>query len=193
MPLKVPHGTPLDNSLFACYEQFMARRAAAKKVVEPEPAKLVCYELVNPSDAYTFQAPTLLIAACATVLIGRGKYAAHPEDGKGEKNEEVPMFFFGGVEEWFKEKGVESLGDYINAHREEVATCLDTFLIGDMKERKAFDRLIGCISNPEEKEKARLAFHDEKRSSMNNIGEYAWKLAKELRASAAKGKSDAKG
>lgn len=144
--------------------------------------ELVRWELINPSDAYTFLAPNTLIAECAVLLLGQGAYGANPEEGSGL--EQAPLFLLGGAEEWFKEQGIDSIVTFIAAHRAEIADALDSFMIGDLRERKAFNRLINTITDPVEREKARLAFHDEKRSSMNNIGAYAWKLAMHLRATA---------
>lgn len=39
------------------------------------------YDLINPSDPYTFEADDLEIAAVAVVLLGDGQYLADPVGG----------------------------------------------------------------------------------------------------------------
>lgn len=107
------------------------------------------FELINPSDPYTFTAPDLETAALAVVLLSRGQYGGKSLDGGND----VPIFLFGGHNEWFTEKfgrTVQESLDHI-AH-EAIAACLDTFTLGR-----------------------------EERSSMNNIGKGAQMLAKALR------------
>jgi hypothetical protein len=74
------------------------------------------WEISNPSDAYTMEAPSLQIAACAVFMLGRGCFGATCE----ESDLRVPIFIFGGAEDWAKENGMPDLGDYITEHREEV-------------------------------------------------------------------------
>lgn len=62
------------------------------------------YEIINPSDPYEVDAPTLKAAAVLCLFLGRGQYAFEPigHDGPG-----VPLFMFGGetgMEAWFKEQ-----------------------------------------------------------------------------------------
>ena len=140
---------------------------------------MILYELVNPSDAYTFLAPSVLIAAAAVTVVGEGSYGAKPVEDDG--SESVPVFLLGGLEEWFKEHGIEDVGDYINAHRPAVAACLDSFLIGSYEDRKRMERVVSVISDPAEKAKAHDAWHDERRTSMNDIGARAKHFAEVLR------------
>lgn len=59
------------------------------------------FELINPSDPYTFEADNMLIAAVAVCLLGNGRY---PADALGEDanlSNNVPAFLFGGHDEWF--------------------------------------------------------------------------------------------
>ena len=51
------------------------------------------YELINPSDPVTFEAPDLKVAALVTIILGQGQYGAQPVDDSAEG---VPiMLFFG--------------------------------------------------------------------------------------------------
>ena len=62
------------------------------------------FNLINPSDAYHFEADDLVIAAVMVCLLGDGKYPAEAMGpDKGEENY-VPCFLFGGHDEWFARK-----------------------------------------------------------------------------------------
>lgn len=60
------------------------------------------FEIINPSDPYTMEADDLQIAAVAVCLLGDGKYAA--KGVEADSGQDVPIFLFGGVDEWFTEK-----------------------------------------------------------------------------------------
>ncbi|GHV40227.1 hypothetical protein FACS1894187_20950 [Synergistales bacterium] len=70
------------------------------------------YELDNPSDSYTFIAENREIAAL-TVFAFRARYGATPQSG--DDNERVPIFFFGGASEWYKETFGRTPQDGIDA------------------------------------------------------------------------------
>lgn len=56
------------------------------------------FEIINPSDKCFMTADDLLIAAIAVCLLSEGRYAL-----KGVDNDKiVPLFLFGGHDEWFK-------------------------------------------------------------------------------------------
>lgn len=60
------------------------------------------FEIVNPSDPYTMEAPSLELAAVAVCFLGNGKYPLTGlDDARGQ---DVPPFLFGGHDEWFTEK-----------------------------------------------------------------------------------------
>ena len=42
------------------------------------------YELVNPSDKITFEAPNYESALLATLMVGKGYYGAEPVDNNGD-------------------------------------------------------------------------------------------------------------
>jgi len=147
------------------------------------------YELINPSDPYTFTAPSFMIATATVCVLGSGQYGAHAikEDGNHDETaEDVPIFLFGGSEAWFKERGIDSFSDYVDAHREEIATCLETFIIGSYSERRTMERVLEEIRDEGDRVRARERWHDERRSSMNDIGLRAARLASVLRRVSAK-------
>lgn len=134
------------------------------------------FEIANPSDAYTIEGE-ILPCGVATMFLGEGKYGLKDERGETA----MPIFLFGGHEPWLKENGGESLDAYVSGHRAEIATALESVLIGDFADRKRMLGVLACISDPVERAAAQAAWHDERRSSMNDIGARAVRLAKRLR------------
>lgn len=81
------------------------------------------FELINPSDKYTIEAPDLETAALAICILGAGKYALHGIDN----DEQVPIFLFGGHDKWFKENFDRTVTESLDhVDLDKIATCLDT-------------------------------------------------------------------
>ncbi len=114
------------------------------------------FNLINPSDPYTFEAPDLEIAAVAVCLLGNGQYLADALGDDADKGNNVPAFLFGGHDEWFASRfgaGFEAVTDRcMEGHAEILAACLASVTLG----------------RPE-------------RSSLNDIGGRAKYLAKAIR------------
>jgi hypothetical protein len=117
------------------------------------------FNLINPSDAYHFEAEDLQIAAVMVCILGNGKYGADELGADASESNNVPMFLFGGHDEWFtKTFGMDF---------EAVATqCLEQR--ADAMAR-AFDSV--TLTSPP-------------RSSMNNIGGRARSFAEGVRRQA---------
>lgn len=86
------------------------------------------FNIVNPSDPYTMEAPDLEIAAVAGCFLGVGKY---PLAGIGaDSGEHVPGFMYGGHDEWFTEQFgsnfLETSERVIEQRGEELALALDS-------------------------------------------------------------------
>ena len=80
------------------------------------------FNLINPSDAYHFEAEDLEIAAAVVCILGGGKYGADSIGEGASKDDAVPMFLFGGHDEWFMEKfgrGFEASVEHCMATRNE--------------------------------------------------------------------------
>lgn len=128
--------------------------------------------LINPSDPYTFRAPTLEVAGAAVAMLCTA-FGARPADGQGE---ETPVLF--GWEEWLAARGIDRA--WIVAHREELAAALDSFLIGDPEERADVESMLEML--PEDRrEEWRARRQDRHRSSLSQIGEEAYETARRLR------------
>jgi len=69
------------------------------------------YKIINPSDPYHLTADDLVLAAIAACLLGHGKYALEATDG----SEGVPLFLFGGHDEWFAAQGAGSFDAALTA------------------------------------------------------------------------------
>lgn len=130
------------------------------------------YELANPSDPYTFYAPSIEVAGIAVALLST-KFGAIPVGGEGERS---PVLL--GWDNWMKEKGIDS--SWIKEHRQEIATTLESFLIGNAKERTDIESILSLLPD-DKKQELRDLRQDRHRSSLNPIGEAAYKLADQLR------------
>lgn len=68
------------------------------------------------------------------------------------------------------------------ALRGEVATALESLLIGSAGERRGMERVFAAITSEADRAAARAAWHDNRRSSLNDFGAWAAELAARLRA-----------
>lgn len=135
------------------------------------------WEIINPSDKYTIIAERFEVAAAATLLLGSGRLALDPEDEGGQR---LPLFLFGGHEEFIKEHFSGDLDAWLDGHKAEVATALDSVLLGGFDRRADYNAAIAAIDDPAKLLAFKTAWQD-KRSSMNDIGGCAHRLAEHLR------------
>ncbi|MEO4181419.1 hypothetical protein [Acinetobacter pittii] len=138
------------------------------------------FELINPSDKCTFEAPNLKIAAIVTCVLGNGQYSA-----KGMQHDlDVPFFLFGGHEEWFVSRfGTnfeETLVEVRNAEKQDLVDSFNSVLLGSYLDRTAFFKAYNLIKDPTEQNKWRREWLDERRSSFNNVCERAWNYAEQV-------------
>lgn len=130
------------------------------------------FEVINPSDAYTFEADSYGVAAAAGLFLGEGRYGLQEVGGEWS----MPVFIFGGAIEWFDSQ----FGDFsafTEANKPKIAAALDSLVIGSATERMAYDTALAEISDADRREAFKAKWHDRNRSSMNNIGARAKKLA----------------
>ena len=139
------------------------------------------WELINPSDKVTFKAPTFELAAIAVGIMG-GSYAAEELDGDTDKPRKVPLFLFGGTEEFFQKEFGKGVGEsFEQCDKEALAEVFESFLIGSMAERRAYEKAMSVLPE-EEKAAFKADWLDKERSSMNNICARAEHYARALRA-----------
>ena len=135
-------------------------------------SELKLYELVNPSDPYTFYAPSVEVAGLASAMLSPS-FGASPVDGEGESS---PVMF--GWNEWMKEKGIDD--EWIAENKLAIADALDSFLIGNANRRADVESMVEMLPD-DKKAEWRGSRQDRNRTSLNQIGESAYKLAKQLR------------
>ena len=144
------------------------------------------FKIVNPSDPYTIEASSLDVAVMDSVLLGQGNYQFTSLDG----GQDIPFFAFGGGDKWSKEHFKESLMELSNRVMDtklsEVADSLDSVLYGDKDDRVQF------LAKTKDMDRndfmaERIMRQDSRRSSMNDIGERAYRMAAQLRKSIQEG------
>lgn len=130
------------------------------------------YELINPSDPYTFYAPSVEIAGLAAAMLSPS-FGASPADGEGESS---PVMF--GWNEWMKQKGINE--QWVEANKLEIADALDSFLIGKAERRADLESMLELLADDKKQEWIDKR-QERNRTSLNKIGETAYKLAEQLR------------
>ena len=139
------------------------------------------YELINPSDPYFFEAPDLEIAAGVSIILGEGKTPVKEVDSG---NLVVPFFMLGANEDWTEKtfgKTMEEFLHYIHTERKkDLATALESVIVGNLKDRKEFFETVALIDDPKKKEEYKKKYIKRNTSSLNDIGAYAAKFAKML-------------
>ena len=133
------------------------------------------YELINPSDKYTFLAADYETATLAVFCLGPA-YGAKPKDG----GEDVPIFLFGGAVEWYKEQFGHTPDDGLDEKGQAVADALASMMLGGFEDRRRYELALSAIDAPEKRARFIDGWQDG-RSSLNNIGGEAHKLAELLR------------
>lgn len=132
------------------------------------------YELINPSDPYTFLASSKEVAALAVASVSV-IYGAKSKDGE----EEIPIFIVGGFEEWYEQEFGRDYESGVEALKSELADALSSFMYGGFEDRERYELALSCITEPDKKEEFIVKWNDG-RSSLNDIGTYCHKLAKKL-------------
>lgn len=137
------------------------------------------FNIINQSDPYTLRAPDLEIAAVAICLLGEGKYGL--EEIGGDRSGRVPMFLIGGHEEWFAKQFGRDFATTVNhvvgKRPEELCKALASVFIGTPADMLAFEEAAKACVDVEEIAVLKLKTHDEKRTSLNDIGRRAWHLS----------------
>jgi|GEM_PF-1359505 len=137
------------------------------------------FELINPSDAYTFHAEDVKVAQAVSLLAGGGSFGLTDENGESHS---LLVALMGGAEaDALLKSTFGYYYDFCTAHREEIADALDSVMPLDIPARRTFDAAIGMIQGPEERRQFREDTEDRERTSLNNIGAYCWAMAKHMR------------
>lgn len=132
------------------------------------------YNLANPSDPYTFVADDLETAALVVFSIS-SLYGAEAKEG----GDTVPVFIFGGAEEWYVEQFGRCYADGLKAKRKQVVEALRSMMLGHFEDRRRYEAALAAITELDKREKF-IAEWQDGCSSMNDIGTYCHKLADKL-------------
>lgn len=142
------------------------------------------YKIVTPSDRVIVTSDDELVAAIAVLFLGEGRYGLRRVD---DDESVLPIFLFGGAEEWLKERGIDDIGTYLREHATQIAVVLESAFYGSASELRALDAALA--GQPDDAAaKARRTYNDMRRSSMNNIGTACLAYAERFRQIAAKPK-----
>lgn len=131
------------------------------------------YELINPSDPYTFVAESYEAASLAVHLLG-SMYGAKAKD----ESHTVPVAMFLS-NDWFAKEFGHSAEEGFLENREKIAGALESMMYGCFEDRKRYEAALEAIDDPKKKEIFIQKWQDGI-SSLNNIGEYAHSLAKKI-------------
>ena len=134
---------------------------------------MVIWEFITPADLYSFEGDDFEIAAAANCALGQGKSTLveiHPDGSEGRQ---CPSFLGGECDAWFLETFGKSFRDVLAYRAAEIATFLDTALIGQPGDRRDFKN-----SGLTWRE-----WHEQRLTSTNDFGRGAKELAEALRNS----------
>jgi hypothetical protein len=138
-------------------------------------------EIINPSDAYTIEGEWPVICT-ATLLLGEGHYPLQEVGG----DREMPIFLFGGKEaadEWMQSEFGKTVAEMLDETKDRLPDALDSVLIGSASDRAIFNDAMSKIGDEAKRKEFADAWHDRKRTSMNDIGARAKSLAQRIRKS----------
>jgi len=135
------------------------------------------YEIINISDPYTIAGENFAAVCMAVSIIGEGQYALRRENGESA----MPAFLFGGHDKWFlQEFGKDFSTVAEELAKEDIAEALESVLIGNLEDRRAFEAIYHD-AEPAAREEARQQWHEERITSLNDIGATACEWAASLR------------
>lgn len=132
------------------------------------------YKLANPSDPYTFVADDLETAALVVFMLSTA-YGANTNSGEVA----VPIFIFGGAEEWYAEQFGRNIEEGITAKKEQLVAALNSMTLGDFEDRRRYEAALAAITEADKKAEF-IAKWQDGRSSLNDIGTHCYKLAEAL-------------
>ncbi len=130
------------------------------------------YEIINPSDPYTFEAENDRDAIVVVAVLGGGMYGAARQDGEKVNGGLYFGHESGDAEAAFVADIGKPLGEYLTERATALRAAFDSVLIGSFADRDGWVDSVSKMS-PEDAAKYTIERHDRKRSSMNDIGKAA--------------------
>ena len=105
------------------------------------------YELINPSDGYTFIAKDLEVAALTVFLLGAA-YGAQEKNG----NIVVPIFLFGGDPvDWYQKLFNRTPDEGLVERRLDVSESLASMMLGSFEDRRRYEAALEAITDDKKK------------------------------------------
>jgi hypothetical protein len=140
--------------------------------------EVMLFEISNPSDSYTIEAKDFKTACIAICVLGRGQYGLTEIGG----DHSMPIFVFGGHDEWFTENFGKDFKDTLEETPfEDIAEALESVFIGHKVERELLEAKKELLA-PATFLIWKAEYQENHRSSMNNIGKKAREKAQAIRA-----------
>ena len=137
------------------------------------------YELINPSDAYVFEAQTEEVAVLTAWLLSPS-YGARAKDG--ETCFGIPGFMDDPKAE-FEARYGRTPAEAVMALRLEIAAAMESMILGNFKDWPLYQEAYGAIEDAEKRRNFKVRWR-EKRTSMNDIGSEAERISCDLRKGA---------
>lgn len=114
----------------------------------------------------------------AAGLLGHGKYSVEELGGDPDNRFSMPLFLFGGSDEWFEQQFGRNLMTSLDANLPDVIGALESLLIGD---RELYNIAVAEMQ-PDAVARFRAKWHEKHITSMNDIYSRAQALIVKLRA-----------
>ena len=142
---------------------------------------MALWELLNPSDPITFEGDDFEAVAHAVMLLGQGRYPAR--ELRAKEPREVPLFLFESPDAWFVETFEKTLEQSMEGQEDflAVADVLDSVQVCKETDRFEYQAKWNTGLIQSERDRIRKEWCDEHRSSMNNLCDQAWHIAREIR------------
>lgn len=137
------------------------------------------YELINPSDAYVFEAQTEEVAVLTAWLLSPS-YGARAKDG--ETCFGIPGFMDDPKAEFEARYGRTPV-EAVMALRLEIAAAMESMILGNFKDWPLYQEAYGAIEDAKKRRNFKARWR-EKRTSMNDIGSEAERISCDLRKGA---------
>ena len=142
------------------------------------------YEIVNPSDCVTFEAPDDATAVAVVLSIGEGAYGAR----RCEDGQDVGGLLLFATNAVVEAKLMEWFGcdfeTWANAHRADLAEALLDCATVKPEARHLYEEGMRRQDSVEELQEYRALVEDRNRTSMSDIVGRAWVMGRELRRKA---------
>jgi hypothetical protein len=136
------------------------------------------YELINASDPYTFEAPSLEVAGVVAYYLS-ASYGAQQVDPSSD--DRTPVIF--GWNEWFAARNVGP--EFVSENLAVIVAAYESFVIGSLPARREHEFTLRLITEESKRIAYRTERHDRMRSSAHDIGRKALVLSAHLKEKAA--------